>query len=198
PTKRHLLHSQRLGDMVFGALLGGAAFFLLWFAGLEPPAGLRVRAANSQDPVQPIPIESDQHQQTADASRDDQALVAELALAREDARKARLVAEEAVAQDADGEQRRKANEERLEAMEGKLRELASQASTERHVERTAFAPPDTQPVADPAAAYQSYEKGLALYAAGRHADAEREFQAAIDADDRDARYHYFLGLSRQF
>ena len=47
-----------------------------------------------------------------------------------------------------------------------------------------------------AAAYEHYTKGLRAYRDGNYQDAEKEFQNAVDNDQQDARYYYYLGLAR--
>jgi tetratricopeptide (TPR) repeat protein len=52
-----------------------------------------------------------------------------------------------------------------------------------------------QPAPDDIVAYRHYTAGLTLYQEGRYRRAEQEFQAAVDADNQDARYQYYLGLA---
>jgi tetratricopeptide (TPR) repeat protein len=49
---------------------------------------------------------------------------------------------------------------------------------------------------DPEQADQHYAAGLRLYAARRYADAEKEFTYAVQSFSKDARFFYYLGLSR--
>jgi TolA-binding protein len=49
---------------------------------------------------------------------------------------------------------------------------------------------------NPAQAEQHYTKGYRAYRGGDYAEAEQRFAAAELANDRDARYPYFLGLAR--
>lgn len=49
---------------------------------------------------------------------------------------------------------------------------------------------------DPQQALAAYRAGRNAYIDQRFAEAEARFQAAIETDPRDARYHYFLGLAR--
>jgi tetratricopeptide (TPR) repeat protein len=56
--------------------------------------------------------------------------------------------------------------------------------------------PDSLAVPDPAAGERHYSSGLTFFAARRYADAEKEFLMAVENDNGDARYYYFLGLSR--
>jgi hypothetical protein len=51
-------------------------------------------------------------------------------------------------------------------------------------------------VADPLAAERHYDAGLNFYSDRGYAKAEKEFFAAVENDGQDARYHYYLGLSR--
>jgi hypothetical protein len=55
------------------------------------------------------------------------------------------------------------------------------------------APPEEPDALEGAA---KYADGLRAFFAGRYADAESAFTAAVRADREDARYYYFLGLSR--
>ncbi|HZT81139.1 MAG TPA: tetratricopeptide repeat protein, partial [Gemmataceae bacterium] len=59
-----------------------------------------------------------------------------------------------------------------------------------------FKRPDSRSVPNPLLAEQHWGAGLRAYYARRWADAEREFGEAIANDSQDARYFYFLGLSR--
>jgi hypothetical protein len=78
-------------------------------------------------------------------------------------------------------------------------ERVVQAARQRAPEGT---PPPPQPrpvmpdVANPLLAEAHYAAGLRAYFAGRFADAESAFTGAVEADNQDARYFYFLGLSR--
>jgi hypothetical protein len=56
-------------------------------------------------------------------------------------------------------------------------------------------PTSTEP-ANPLLAEGHYAAGLRAYFGGRFADAEADFDAAVQCDRQDARYYYFLGLSR--
>jgi tetratricopeptide (TPR) repeat protein len=64
--------------------------------------------------------------------------------------------------------------------------------TNHPVQRT----PDRLRVAQPFQAERHYLAGLSRYHARDFASAEKEFGQAISNFDQDARYHYFLGLSR--
>jgi tetratricopeptide (TPR) repeat protein len=57
-----------------------------------------------------------------------------------------------------------------------------------------LARPDTTP--NPLVAENYWGNGLRAFFAGRYAEAEEQFLAAVDADEEDARYFYFLGLSQ--
>jgi hypothetical protein len=50
--------------------------------------------------------------------------------------------------------------------------------------------------ANPAAGERHYAAGLNYFTARRYSSAEKEFLSAIENDNSDARYYYFLGLSR--
>jgi uncharacterized coiled-coil protein SlyX len=56
--------------------------------------------------------------------------------------------------------------------------------------------PDSLVVPEPLLAESHYSSGLRHYTERRYADAEREFTAAIEASNQDARFFYFLGLTR--
>jgi hypothetical protein len=56
--------------------------------------------------------------------------------------------------------------------------------------------PESRNVPDPLIAEKHYSAGLNFYTARRYADAEKELLAAIENDNGDARYYYFLGLAR--
>jgi tetratricopeptide (TPR) repeat protein len=56
--------------------------------------------------------------------------------------------------------------------------------------------PDVLNVANPVEAEKRYAEGLNLFTAGKYAEAEKDFLAAVESDNQDARYFYFLGLSR--
>jgi hypothetical protein len=56
-------------------------------------------------------------------------------------------------------------------------------------------PPSTEQP-NPLLAEAHYAAGLRAYFGGRFADAEADFDAAVQCDRKDARYFYFLGLSR--
>jgi tetratricopeptide (TPR) repeat protein len=56
--------------------------------------------------------------------------------------------------------------------------------------------PDQQRVPHPVQAEKHYSQGLTRYFARDYAQAEKEFSRAIENFDRDARYHYFLGLAQ--
>ncbi len=56
--------------------------------------------------------------------------------------------------------------------------------------------PTMMTVADPLAAAKHYSAGLRWYYDHQYAKAETEFFTAVEHDGQDARYHYYLGLSR--
>jgi tetratricopeptide (TPR) repeat protein len=56
--------------------------------------------------------------------------------------------------------------------------------------------PESRTDPDPLAGERHYAAGLNAFAARRYADAERAFLSAVENDSGDARYFYFLGLSR--
>jgi tetratricopeptide (TPR) repeat protein len=56
--------------------------------------------------------------------------------------------------------------------------------------------PDTLTVPEPAEGEKHYAAGVNFFFAGRYLDAEKEFVSAVENDNGDARYYYYLGLSR--
>jgi tetratricopeptide (TPR) repeat protein len=56
--------------------------------------------------------------------------------------------------------------------------------------------PDSLRVPNPGEAERHYAAGLNFYFNRRYSDAEKEFLSAVENDNGDARYYYFLGLSR--
>ena len=56
--------------------------------------------------------------------------------------------------------------------------------------------PDSLTTPDPTQAEKYYNSGLNFYSARKYESAEKEFLSAIQNDKADARYYYFLGLSR--
>ena len=56
--------------------------------------------------------------------------------------------------------------------------------------------PDSLIVPEPAEGEKHYAAGVNYFFAHRYADAEKEFIAAVENDGSDARYYYYLGLSR--
>jgi tetratricopeptide (TPR) repeat protein len=56
--------------------------------------------------------------------------------------------------------------------------------------------PDSMLVPDPLLAVRHYAAGLNFYFARNYRSAEKEFLAAIENDSQDARFFYYLGLSR--
>jgi tetratricopeptide (TPR) repeat protein len=55
---------------------------------------------------------------------------------------------------------------------------------------------ETVTVQDPLAAEKHYFNGRSQFRDRRYADAERNFRAAIEQFNQDARYFYYLGLAR--
>jgi hypothetical protein len=66
------------------------------------------------------------------------------------------------------------------------------AALDRALERR----PGSQAVPDPAQAQQYFAHGWHAYRGRDYAAAEQSFTLAVQANDRDARYQYFLGLAR--
>jgi hypothetical protein len=56
--------------------------------------------------------------------------------------------------------------------------------------------PDYRMIPDPMEAERHYAAGLNFYFGRNYANAEKELVAAVENDNSDARYFYFLGLSR--
>ncbi len=56
--------------------------------------------------------------------------------------------------------------------------------------------PESRNVPDPLAGERHYSSGLNFFASRNYADAEKELLSAVENDNADARYYYFLGLSR--
>jgi tetratricopeptide (TPR) repeat protein len=56
--------------------------------------------------------------------------------------------------------------------------------------------PDSMRVPDPVEGERHYAAGVNFYFARRYAEAEKELLAAVENDNGDARYYYFLGLAR--
>jgi len=52
------------------------------------------------------------------------------------------------------------------------------------------------PPPDPFAGEKNYGIGLDMYFSRKYAEAEKAFTRAIEADNHDARYYYYLGLAR--
>lgn len=59
-----------------------------------------------------------------------------------------------------------------------------------------FKRPESPDAVNVLAAEEAYAKGLLRYWERRYFDAEKSFQDAVAQDGQDARYYYFLGLSR--
>jgi tetratricopeptide (TPR) repeat protein len=56
--------------------------------------------------------------------------------------------------------------------------------------------PESKVVPDPQDAEKHYSAGLNFYFARNYVNAEKEFLSAVENDNNDARFYYFLGLSR--
>jgi tetratricopeptide (TPR) repeat protein len=56
--------------------------------------------------------------------------------------------------------------------------------------------PESLAIPEPAVGEKHYAAGLNFFFGRNYADAEKEFLSAIENDNGDARYYYFLGLSR--
>jgi tetratricopeptide (TPR) repeat protein len=63
-------------------------------------------------------------------------------------------------------------------------------------EHPALRRPETLLIPDPLEAERHYSAGLNFFFARNYAQAEREFLSAVQNDNADARYFYFLGMSR--
>jgi hypothetical protein len=88
--------------------------------------------------------------------------------------------------------RRKAQEQIAAAVE----KARAEAAAGRGSQQESGTRPEAQTGSNPLEADRHYAAGLNLYFERRYDAAEREFQAALDNDNRDARYFYFLGLAR--
>jgi tetratricopeptide (TPR) repeat protein len=86
-----------------------------------------------------------------------------------------------------------------------LTALKAEQEAARHARVVRVTPPEKKtvvlpplklaPVRDGKLAFERYEKGLISYRLANYADAEKEFLAAVEADDQDARYQYYAGLT---
>jgi len=64
------------------------------------------------------------------------------------------------------------------------------------LEHPSFQQLDPRIQIDPLLAQRFFAKGVEYFGAREYAKAEKEFQLAVSYFDRDARYHYFLGMAR--
>jgi hypothetical protein len=95
------------------------------------------------------------------------------------------------------EDRLKATELKWQKSESKVNELKAKQEAVAKAKPIVMPPLKlTAPIHDAKLAYQHYAKGLGLYRTALYAEAEQEFDAAVQADDQDARYHYYQGLAR--
>jgi tetratricopeptide (TPR) repeat protein len=86
--------------------------------------------------------------------------------------------------------------EQLALKEKQLKETVAKADQlERSLHTTRKALVSAAPALE-TPAHVSYAKGLAAFQHQRYPEAAEAFQAAIQADAKDARYHYYLGLAR--
>jgi tetratricopeptide (TPR) repeat protein len=124
---------------------------------------------------------------------------------RERAAQAKKTAEEAFARAAFLDEKLRTTEARLQKTEGKLREIKAEQEAARQVKSARVPPPEKTLILPPLklatthdgkVAFEHYEKGLVFYRQSNYADAEKEFLAAVEADDQDARYQYYAGLTR--
>ena len=74
--------------------------------------------------------------------------------------------------------------------------MATQDLTKMIETHPAFSQPDIAIQANPLQAERHFGKGLDYFWSKKYADAEEEFKKAIAHFDQDARYRYFLGMSR--
>ena len=94
------------------------------------------------------------------------------------------------------EDKLRAAETNLRKSESKVKELSTSKVTPIQVKPVGLPPLKMAMPHDEKLAYDHYAKGLGFYRDTRFSEAEREFRSAVEADDEDARYHYYLGLSQ--
>jgi hypothetical protein len=124
----------------------------------------------------------------ADATKDAEAKVAK---AQE------MVAAQKQAADAEVQRERTARAADQKQFEARLSAMQEQFARDVESARRGFTPTNNDVLIRQAEqAVNSYDAGTAAYFAGRYADAEKLFAAAAKADLADARYWYFLGLSK--
>jgi TolA-binding protein len=207
---RLLIASRPLRHGLIGALLAGSVFFLLWLAGLEPPPAWRWALAPAATPPLSSPSVAPPVETKSEASPDrttelEQLRQAQetidrqarlLAAAHRDATEATRMASEAINRTKLLEDNLQKITEQLAAFQSQPKETSGPQTSARDVQRTAFTPPESLPVADPGQAHRCYTKGLTLYQEHRYSAAEKEFLKAVHFDLEDARYHYCLGLAR--
>jgi TolA-binding protein len=83
-----------------------------------------------------------------------------------------------------------------EGLRGHLPAAYSQALLSIVRNHPRLRPPDGQPTPNPLEAEKHYSAGVNFYFDRDYQSAEQEFAAAVDNDSQDARYYYFLALSR--
>ncbi|HEV3083483.1 MAG TPA: hypothetical protein VGY66_27120 [Gemmataceae bacterium] len=120
-----------------------------------------------------------------------------LPVERQRAARAEESAQAALARAVALEDKLKATELKWQKSESKVNELKAKQEAVAKAKPLVMPPLKlTAPVHDAKLAYQHYAKGLGLYRTALYAEAEQEFDAAVQADDQDARYHYYQGLAR--
>jgi TolA-binding protein len=208
---RLFIASRPLRHGLTGALLAGSVFFLLWLAGLEPPPAWRCALSPAatpplSSPSVATPVETKKSEASPDRTTEPEQLrqaqetidrqARLLAAAHRDATEATRMASEAINRTKLLEDNLQKITQQLAAFQSQPKETSGLQTSARDVQRTAFTPPESLPVADPAQAHRCYTKGLTLYQEHRYSAAEKEFLKAVHFDLEDARYHYCLGLAR--
>lgn len=81
--------------------------------------------------------------------------------------------------------------------EGAMRALQAELASVREQLKQRRTTLEAPAVLDPAQGERLYDVGLFFYHRGQFEAAEKALLAAIEQDGQDARYHYFLGLTRE-
>ena len=119
-----------------------------------------------------------------------------LSAERERAAQATKAAETASARATELQEKLKIAEEDLQRTKIALREAGVKKEVVDQAKPAVLPPLKVGKTSGGAAAYEHYTKGLRAYRDGNYQDAEKEFQEAVENDQQDARYYYYLGLAR--